>query len=271
MPDPSRTSRQVERWVGDLCRREGDELVAESPLELRLGDRPVAVTMRTPGHDEELAAGFFLTEGVIGRGEELESVARCPHAGAGDVMVVRLAGDREGPAAELAGRAMYMSSSCGVCGKQSIERVRLRLRAIVGGFTVTPAVLRSLPDRLRSAQATFDRTGALHAAGLFTVGGEPIVVREDVGRHNAVDKAVGHELLRGRTPIDPAVMLVSGRVGFEVIQKAAMAGIAVVAAVGAPSDLAAELAEEAGVTLVGFLRGERFNVYTHPRRVAASG
>lgn len=253
--------------------RRPDTLAVEEPLELRVGGRALAVTMRTPGHDVELAHGFLLTEGVIGTAADISGARYC----AGEdpdgrqtynVLDVTLA---EGVPVPDPGveRNFYTTSSCGVCGKAALDAVRLRTRFSPARDTVEldPGVLSGLPGTLREAQRVFDSTGGLHAAGLFGVDGGSVVVREDVGRHNAVDKAVGAALLDGRVPLTGTVLMVSGRASFELVQKAVMAGVPALAAVSAPSSLAAELAEEQGVTLVGFLRGESMNVYTRPERV----
>jgi FdhD protein len=253
-----------------------DTLVGEEPLEIRVGHRgdgrrPLAVTMRTPGDDLDLAIGFLFTEGLIGAAEDVLTAQLC--AGTDEpntynVVDVTLAPHVAEPVTDPA-RNFYTTSSCGVCGKASIDAVRTRSRFDVhpDESTVDAGVLATLPDRLRKVQATFDRTGGLHAAGLFTVGGDLVCVREDVGRHNAVDKVVGWALREGRTPLAGHVLLVSGRASFELVQKAWMAGIPVLAAVSAPSGLAVELAVEAGITLVGFLRGETMNVYSGEARV----
>lgn len=247
-----------------------DSLVAEEPLEIRVGGRPLAVTMRTPGNDYELATGFMLTEGLIAGGADLATISYCPgpDTQAFNVLDVTLAAGVAPPPAE-AGRAFVTTSSCGLCGKASIETVRSRSRFDVAGDTVqVPAeVLCALPDRLRAAQKVFERTGGVHAAGLFDAGGELVCLREDVGRHNAFDKVIGWAAMQGRLPLRGHVLLASGRASFELVQKALMAGAPVLAAVSAPSSLAAELAEEAGMTLVGFLRGDTMNVYAGAQRV----
>jgi FdhD protein len=248
-----------------------DTIAAEEPLEVRVDRRPLAVTMRTPGHDLDLAIGFLLTEGVIRSADDVRTAQLC----AGDqepntynVVEVTL---RPGVPAPLAdpSRNFYTTSSCGVCGKASIDAVRTRSVFPVAAdpAAVTPATLTGLPGTLRKAQRAFDTTGGLHAAGLFTVDGALVVVREDVGRHNAVDKVVGWAVRERRLPLSGHVLLVSGRASFELTQKASMAGIPVLAAVSAPSTLAVELAEEVGLTLVGFLRGSTMNVYSRPDRV----
>jgi FdhD protein len=242
-----------------------DDLVAEEPLEIRLGGQSVAVTMRTPGHDTELAAGFLVTEGIVRPGD-IAGVRECrSDQGDGGVADVVL---RAG-ATPSAGwqRNFYATSSCGVCGKASIEAVRVAAGPVSDGPPVTAATLQALPDRLRAAQRVFDRTGGLHAAGLFGADGELAVLREDVGRHNAVDKVVGRAALDGRLPLADHILLVSGRASFEILQKALVAGIPVVAAVSAPSSLAVRLARESNMTLVGFLRAGGFNVYAGPERL----
>ncbi len=254
-----------------------DRLVVEEPLEIRLNGRSLAVTMRTPGNDVDLALGFLVSEGVVARRDQVVSARYC--AGATDegvntynvldvqvtpdATVVDLALDRHG----------YTSSACGTCGKTSIDAVRTRSAFDVATdpLRVTTDVLAALPDRLREAQAVFDRTGGLHAAGLFGGRtGEPLVVREDIGRHNAVDKVIGWALENDKLPLPGTVLMVSGRAGFELAQKASMAGIPVLAAVSAPSSLAVELADDAGVTVVGFLRGSSMVVYSRPDRVEES-
>ncbi len=251
-----------------------DTLVAEEPLEIRLNGRPLAVTMRTPGDDFALTAGFLVSEGVLGTPEELATIVYCAGAtedGANTYNVVdaRLADGVPLPDITLE-RNVYTTSSCGVCGKASLDAVRTTARwpiADVPPVRLEPGVLAALPDRLRAAQQVFDRTGGLHAAALFTPGGELVDVREDVGRHNAVDKLVGRALQQGLLPLSGSVLLVSGRASFELAQKAVMAGIPVLAAVSAPSSLAVDLAAETGLTLVGFLRGSSMNVYAGEHRV----
>ncbi|MFF4809347.1 formate dehydrogenase accessory sulfurtransferase FdhD [Micromonospora chersina] len=258
--------------------RRQDTLVVEEPLEIRVGAagpgrrRPLAVTMRTPGDDLDLAIGFLLTEGLIRSADDVRTAQLCAGAetpNTYNVVDVVLAPGVPEPATDPA-RNFYTTSSCGVCGKASIDSVRTRSRFAVGEdpLAVSAELLAALPDRLRAAQRTFDRTGGLHAAGLFTADGELVVLREDVGRHNAVDKVVGWAVREGRLPLAGHLLLVSGRTSFELTQKAWMAGVPLLAAVSAPSTLAADLAEEAGMTLVGFLRGGTMNVYTGAQRVA---
>ena len=265
--------RPVLRVSGDEQRRGQDSLAAEEPLELRVGGVPLAVTMRTPGDDVELAHGFLLTEGVIGDMADISTARYCDSLDAHgrntyNVLDVILAPGVAPPAAEVT-RNFYTTSSCGVCGKASLEAVRLKSRFSPARdpVTVTTATLTLLPELLRDAQQVFERTGGLHAAGLFTAVGELLVAREDVGRHNAVDKVLGWALMAGLVPAAGHVLLVSGRASFELVQKAVMAGVPMLAAVSAPSSLAVELAEDAGVTLVGFLRGQSMNVYTGAERV----
>ncbi len=246
-----------------------DSLAAEEPLEIRIRGNSVAVTMRTPGHDAELAAGFLLTEGIVRQRADIVEIAHCQQGEAEDrdnILNVFLAPSVEFDLEKLT-RHVFASSSCGLCGKASIEAVRQCFAPVETGCQINPAVIRSLPDKLRKRQAAFDQTGGLHAAGLFDLDGTLLVAREDVGRHNAVDKAVGGRFLAGESMTE-SVLLVSGRASFEIMQKALAAHIPIVAAVSAPSSLAAEFAEENGQTLIGFLRGETFNVYSHPERIA---
>ncbi|MFG3505078.1 formate dehydrogenase accessory sulfurtransferase FdhD [Streptomyces sp. NPDC047821] len=252
-----------------------DTLVAEEPLEIRLNGKPLAITMRTPGDDFALAAGFLVSEGVLGSAADVRNIVYC--AGAKDdgtntynVVDVRLAPGVAVPDITLE-RNVYTTSSCGLCGKASLDAVRTTARFPIADtppLLVEPGLLAALPDKLREAQRVFDRTGGLHAAALFSETGELLDVREDVGRHNAVDKLVGHAVREDRLPLDRAILLVSGRASFELAQKAVMAGIPVLAAVSAPSSLAVDLAAEAGLTLVGFLRGRNMNVYAGEGRIA---
>ncbi len=253
-----------------------DALAAEEPLEIRVGGRPLAVTMRTPGHDVDLAAGFLVSEGVITAGEQLSAARYC--AGVNDeglntynVLDVTLAPGVPPPEPSLE-RSFYTTSACGLCGKASIDAVRTQSAYPVrdDGLRVDAGVLSGFPGRLRSGQDVFEKTGGLHAAALFDGGsGQMLVIREDVGRHNAVDKVVGWALKDDRLPLRGTVLLVSGRASFELTQKALMAGIPALAAISAPSSLAAELATEVGMTLVGFLRGDSMVIYAGAERVAA--
>jgi FdhD protein len=252
-------------------------LAAEEPLGIRVDGSALTVTMRTPGDDVELAAGFLVGEGVVRSHDDIAGIRLCDgtscghgaHDGMGNIADVRLA-----PGVEVGSgirRNFMTTSACGVCGKTSIEDICVQPAGSLASDRTqfSPSVLSSLPDRLRQAQRVFARTGGLHAAGLFTSSGELIAIREDVGRHNAVDKLVGYALLRDKLPLAGCVLLVSGRASFELVQKAVLAGIPLLAAVSAPSSLAADLAEEAGLTLAGFLRGPSMNVYTAPHRIAA--
>ncbi|MFJ2813181.1 formate dehydrogenase accessory sulfurtransferase FdhD [Streptomyces sp. NPDC087294] len=252
-----------------------DTLVAEEPLEIRLNGKPLAITMRTPGDDFALAAGFLVSEGVLARGAELRNIVYCAGATADgvntyNVVDVRTAPDVVIPDITLE-RNVYTTSSCGLCGKASLDAVRTTARwpiADTPPVLVAPELLALLPDRLRAAQRVFERTGGLHGAALFSETGELLDVREDVGRHNAVDKLVGRALQNDALPLSRTILLVSGRASFELAQKAVMAGIPVLAAVSAPSSLAVDLAAETGLTLVGFLRGASMNVYAGEHRVA---
>jgi len=240
-----------------------DAVAVEEPLEIRVNHRAAAVVMRTPGHDEDLALGFLATEGVIASRADVLGFA--PHA-APNVVTVNVPPSVAG--AVSLGRNFYASSSCGVCGKGTLESLAIRHPPVPeDGFAMSRATLFELPERLRAAQPTFDRTGGLHAAGLFDAEGNLVALREDVGRHNAVDKIVGWALREDRTPLAGHALLVSGRVGFEIVQKAVAAAIPIVAAVSAPSSLALETADAFGVTVAAFLRDGKVNVYTHPRRV----
>ena len=265
--------RPVLRIDADRTVSRPDTLVVEEPLEIRVAGRSLVVTMRTPGDDMDLAAGFLVSEGVVCAGPHLRAMRYC--AGATDegvntynVLDVELDPAVPPPDPSLE-RSFYTTSSCGLCGKASLDAVRTTTSYDVSGddLVVTPALLSGLPDRLRQEQRVFDRTGGLHAAGLFDRGGELLVLREDVGRHNAVDKVVGWALREDRLPLSGTVLMVSGRASFELVQKAWMAGIPCLAAVSAPSSLAVDLAAEAGMTLVGFLRGASMNVYTGQHRV----
>lgn len=247
---------------------EVDDVTArEEPLEIRVEGRSVAVVMRTPGHDEELACGFLVSEGVVKNPRDILEVSQCPSVNNkhGNIVDVLLGGAVVNW--DSLTRHVFSASSCGLCGKTSIESVFQQFPSVKGDWQVEPKLIASLPDKLRAAQETFSKTGGLHASGLFDLEGRLIVLREDVGRHNALDKILGYALQRGLLPLDRHILLVSGRVSFEIIQKALAAGIPLLAAISAPSSLAVDFAHEAGQTLVGFLRGETMNVYTHPQRV----
>jgi FdhD protein len=250
-----------------------DLLAVEEPLEIRVDGEPLTVTMRTPGDDIDLATGFLFTEGLLTRLGDVREIRMCDE----NVAAVTVADDGGRLRARVdevngfqpAARNFLTTSACGVCGKDSIEAIRVRSAFDVAAdpVRVSPAVLAGLPDRLRDAQRVFSRTGGLHAAGLFTPDGTLLVLREDVGRHNAVDKVAGWALRSGLVPLTGHVLLVSGRASFELAQKALMIGLPVLAAVSAPSSLAVSLAEEGGMTLIGFLRGTTMNVYAGPQRV----
>jgi FdhD protein len=263
---------QVTEWDDGKSRRKEDYLAAEEPLEIRVGQNPLSVTMRTPGHDTELAAGFLFTEGIIQSRPQIIALKE-PEPGdatenRGNVIVATLAPDAAYDS-EKSRRNFFAASSCGICGKASIDSVRARaLAAPNPDFRLDPEILVKLPDVLRESQAVFGRTGGLHAAALFDATGQLLVLREDIGRHNAVDKVIGWALLENRVPLGDTMLLVSGRGGFEIVQKAIVAGVPVVASVSAPSSLAVQLARETNQTLVGFLRGRRFVIYSGDSRIA---
>lgn len=256
----------VDQWENGAVSHAQDYLAVEEPLEIRIGDRPISVTMRTPGHDLELTAGFLFTEGIISGRAELSEI----EAATANAVTAQIA---NGADLQLdLQRNFFAASSCGICGKATIESVRVRgIKPVNSDFQIDPEVLCSLPQRLRESQAVFGRTGGLHAAAVFNAGGEMLVLREDIGRHNAVDKVVGWALLNDRIPLQDSVLMVSGRGGFEIAQKSLVAGIPVLASVSAPSSLAVQIAREFGMTMVGFLRGRRFVVYSAPSRVTRTG
>jgi FdhD protein len=266
-PQRSFELTQVTEWEDGRVRSVQDSLAAEEPLEIRIGGVPLTVTMRTPGHDRELAAGFLWSEGLIESPDEIGALREAAIDGSSksNVVEVELHGAEFDP--EGLKRNFYAASSCGICGKASIEAIRVRgLTRPNADFKISPDLLCQLPDRLRERQQVFGRTGGLHAAALFDAAGELLIAREDIGRHNAVDKTIGWALLEKRLPLSNHVMVVSGRGGFEIVQKALTAGLPVVASVSAPSSLAVKLAREFGLTLVGFLRERRFVVYSGERR-----
>jgi FdhD protein len=279
------------KWRAGATSPETDRLAVEEPLEIRLGGRRFTLTMRTPGHDEELTAGFLLAEGFINSPGELGEIRRLrgakgqPEPNAVDVILnVPATGLRD-----RLRRNFVMSSSCGVCGKTSIEALQRRIEPLPGGMRLSARAIVRMPEMMREAQDGFAATGGLHAAALFSLESVPladslgksvngadseaglalIALREDIGRHNAVDKVIGFALMHAMIPLNLAIMMVSGRLSFEIVQKAAAAGIPVLCAVSAPSSLAVELAEEVGMTLVGFLREPNFNIYTNPERIVA--
>jgi FdhD protein len=262
---------QVTQWENGEATRVEDYLAAEEPLEMRAGRYSLGVTLRTPGNDEELVAGFLFTEGIISRREHLVAL-RLPKSDEPKRNLVRVTLDSKVRlASRSSARRFSAGSACGVCGKASIAQLRRRgLRRPEVTTLFDPEVLCQLPPKLRAAQAVFGRTGGLHAAALFDAGGELIVLREDIGRHNAVDKVIGWAFLKGRLPLSGHVLLVSGRGGFEIVQKTLAAGIPLLASVSAPSSLAVQLSRELGLTLVGFLRGQRFVIYSGEERIAVS-
>jgi FdhD protein len=273
---------QIDRFERDALRAVTDAVALEEPLEIRLDTmlegtravRSLSITMRTPGHDEELAAGFLFSEGIVRQPSDIELLRPCGLEdgvhGARHAVRVRVADHVQVDWPTLT-RAFQATSSCGVCGKGSLDALQVRgLRtAPREGFRIKPATITALSDRLRAAQRVFDQTGGLHAAALFDADGELLDIREDVGRHNAVDKLLGAEFLRGTTPLSDRLLFLSGRVSFELMQKALVAGLPAVMAVGAPSSLAIEMAQRFDLTLVGFVRGERFNVYHGAWRIQA--
>ena len=273
------TDAHVWKVMGNRPNSEADRLATEEPMEIRIesgarGDpetTSLSVTMRTPGNDFELAAGFLFTEGIVARPRDIVRIEYCTDAGVPqeyNVVSVVLRPTVKFDADRLS-RHFYMTSSCGVCGKTALEAVRVAVRHRVREDrpSVDPATVASVPEQLRQGQAWFAETGGLHAAGLFDPGGKLLALREDVGRHNAVDKVVGEAFLGGRVPLAEDILAVSGRASFEILQKAAVAAIPFVIAVGAPSSLAVTIAEEFGMTLVGFARGDWFNVYAGPQRI----
>ena len=255
-----------------------DLLAVEEPLEIRLGfgqpatreQRSLSVTMRTPGHDFELALGFLFTEGIINSIEQIETIKYCSDTGKQEehenLVRVELKQEVQLDFGKFQ-RHFYTSSSCGVCGKSSIEAIKVNIKVIESGLTIPSSVIYSLPDKLRKAQHVFEHTGGLHASALFNQFGELIILREDVGRHNALDKIIGTMLFKNEAPMSDFILMLSGRTSFELVQKAAVAGIPVIAAVGAPSSLAVDLAKETGMTLLGFVREGGFNIYCGEKRI----
>jgi len=256
----------VDQWENGAVSHAQDYLAVEEPLQIRIGNIPISVTMRTPGHDLELTAGFLFTEGIISSHAELSAI----EATSANIVTAQIA---NGADLQLGiQRNFFAASSCGICGKATIESVRVRgIKPVNSTFQIDPEVLCSLPQRLRESQAVFGRTGGLHAAAVFNASAEMLVLREDIGRHNAVDKAIGWALLNDQIPLHGSVLMVSGRGGFEIAQKAVVAGVPVLASVSAPSSLAVQIAREFGMTMVGFLRGRRFVTYSAPLRVTGKG
>jgi FdhD protein len=266
-----RHRRVMQVAAGGAVTWRSDDVSTEEPLEIRIGEVSLSVTMRTPGDDFDLVAGFLVTEGIVREANEIASMRMCPDAAAatGELNVVEVTLSAATSSREVTPRAFYMTSSCGMCGKASIEAVRTRSNYDVAGdpLRVSPALLLGLPALQRSAQRQFARTGGLHAAALFDGAGALLCLREDVGRHNAFDKVIGWAATQGLLPLRSHIILASGRASFELTQKALMAGIPLLAAVSAPSSLAVELASDSGMTLIGFLRGEQMNVYAGHERI----
>jgi len=278
MARPQAPAVDIRRWTPEGWRHAGDEVAAEEPLQLSLDGAPLSVVMRTPGHDLELALGLLWAERVITSLDQVEKVRISAEAGEEDAALLVEADLLESNQVDVhlratAGRrperSFLSSSACGVCGATTVESLALDFQPLAGGPVVNPARLPGLAARLRSEQSVFDRTGGLHAAGLFDLEGGLVALREDVGRHNAVDKVVGRRLLEGGLPAAGAILAVSGRAGYEVVQKAVAAGIPFLVAIGAPSSLAVRTARRFNLTLVGFLRDERFNVYSGGERLGA--
>jgi FdhD protein len=272
-------TKQVIRWNRSKPTRVEDELVVEEPLEIRVGEQSLIVVMRTPGHDFELAAGFLYTESLVKSVDDIEIIAYCDDENATtktndhslskiqNIVNVRLA--QELNLEEQAGwqRNFHANASCGLCGKMTIESVKHQVKPLDSVYRLNQTVFYKLNDRLRAAQSVFEKTGGLHAAGLFDEKGELLIVREDIGRHNAVDKVIGQALLADMLPLDKHILMVSGRASFEIVQKALFARIPIVVAVSAASTLAVDLADEGNLTLIGFMRGERMAVYSCPERI----
>lgn len=264
------TERLITRYRGKASESKQDAITVEEPLEIRVDGTSVAVVMRTPGDDLDLVRGFLLTEGMVKQPSDIFEISQCPsqetETGTGNVVDVLLTNPGSVDLNALS-RNVYTSSSCGICGRATLESVFQQFPPIQSDFSVAPEVLYTLPDRLRDAQRTFAQTGGLHASALFDSEGELLLVREDVGRHNALDKIIGHEWQAGQTPMTNRLLLVSGRISFELMQKALCAGIPFVVGISAPSTLAIDCAQESRQTLIGFLRGETMNVYAHPERL----
>lgn len=270
-------TKLITRWSDAQPIRTEDELVVEEPLEIRVRQQSLIVVMRTPGHDFELAAGFLYTESLIASSDDIEVIAYCEDSGSDieapevsslqNIVNVQLREELDLDAQSGWQRNFHANASCGLCGKMTIESVRQQVPPVKSGFSLNQAVVYRLNDRLRKAQSVFEKTGGLHAAGLFNAEGELLIVREDIGRHNAVDKVIGQALLSDLVPLDRHVLMVSGRASFEIVQKALFARIPIVVAVSAASTLAVDLAEEGNLTLIGFMRGRSMAVYSCPERI----
>ena len=271
------STKLITRWSDTEPIRMEDELVVEEPLEIRVGQQSLIVVMRTPGHDFELAAGFLYTESLITSSDEIEIIAYCEEetsdaqdpdvSSLQNIINVQLTEELNLDAQSGWQRNFHANASCGLCGKMTIESVRQQVSPVKSGFHLNQAVLYPLNDRLRRAQSVFEKTGGLHAAGLFDEEGELLIVREDIGRHNAVDKVIGQALLSDLVPLDRHILMVSGRASFEIVQKALFARIPIIVAVSAASTLAVDLAQEGNLTLIGFMRGQSMAVYSCPERV----
>ena len=244
-----------------------DSLAVEEPLEIRLRNEAISVTMRTPGDDFELAAGFLFTEGILRTSQEIGSMRHCDESEDRNVVDVHPAEGVTIDTTKLQ-RNFYATSSCGICGKAAIDQIRSEAPPFTSTLTVSTSLLATLPGKMREEQEAFEKTGGLHAAGIFDATGNLLVLREDVGRHNAVDKAIGYLLLQDKLPLDHQILMVSGRASFEILQKARMASLPLLCAVSAPSSLAVDFAVENGMTLIGFLRGEEMNIYSGKDRIA---
>ncbi len=261
----SAARRTVVRWDGATATERPDVLAPEEPLEIRLAGRPLTVTMRSPGHDEELVVGLLYAQELLRAAGDVGAIVRDPaQPNRLDVQLSAALDDEE-----RWRRYTYASSSCGICGVESLDALVLRNPPVTADLRVRAATLYGLNAQLRSTQESFSATGGIHAAALFTAAGELVVAREDIGRHNAVDKVVGHAVLSGQATLERYLLMVSGRISYEIVQKALVARLPLIAAVSAPTDLAVRVAEERGITLAGFLRGQRMNVYSHPERVVA--
>ncbi len=261
---------RIQRWSQHARRDEEDIISIEEPLEIRVDGEAVAVTMRTPGHDEDLAAGFCLTEAIVSDPDDIARVEPCNRSTDDNIIDVITAGDKPDAVAR-ARRTSFVASSCGICGKQSLDRIEQQAAPFETGTpTISQSIVAMLPESMRRQQTEFSRTGGLHSAALFNRDGHLIALREDIGRHNAVDKIIGHCLLQRRKLAQDTILLVSGRTSFEIVQKAAMGRIPIVAAISAPSSLAIDLAERLQMTLIGFLRDDQFNTYSGTDRITAA-
>jgi FdhD protein len=271
MPKPSTLIKQVVRWRDFKPSLHEDSLVVEEPLEIRIGGQSLVVVMRTPGHDFDLAAGFLYTEGLVKSSDDIGAIAYCEdgeQANLQNIINVHLANEAALEQQQGWQRNFHANASCGLCGKMTIDSVRQAAPPVDSNLQINQRVLYGLNDQLRSAQSVFEATGGLHAAGLFNAQGDLLITREDVGRHNAVDKVIGHALLTEQIPLDQHILMVSGRASFEIVQKALFARVPVVVAVSAASSLAVELAQEGELTLIGFMRGKGMTVYSRPDRIA---